>query len=80
MCKCGLDYQTNILYIDYSNQHFEPIEYTCDVRNTQLRFETQPMLSKPTKQEVQTLAKKMHFHWNDDLDYVFDTTFEILLK
>ncbi len=40
MCKCGLDYQTNILYIDYSNQHFEPIEYTCDVRNTQLRFET----------------------------------------
>ncbi len=27
------------------------------------------MLSKPIKQ-VQTLAKKIHFHWNDDLDCV----------
>jgi hypothetical protein len=45
-----------------------------------LQFETQkfksfinlddyPMLSKPIKQ-VQTLAKKIHFHWNDDLDCV----------
>jgi hypothetical protein len=31
MCKCGLDYQTNTFHIAYSNQHFEPIEYTCDV-------------------------------------------------
>jgi hypothetical protein len=73
MHKCGLDYQTNTLHITYSNQHFEPIEYTCDVKNIQLQFETQnsksfinldnyPMLWKPTKQEVQTLAKKMHFH------------------
>jgi hypothetical protein len=41
MHKCGLDYQTNTLHITYSNQHFEPIEYTCDVKNIQLQFETQ---------------------------------------
>jgi hypothetical protein len=41
MCMCGLDYQTDTLHIAYSNQHFEPIEYTCDIRNIQLQFETQ---------------------------------------
>jgi hypothetical protein len=67
LCKCGLDYQMDTLHIAYSNQYFEPIEYTCDVKNIQLQFETQifksfinlddyPMLSKPIKQ-VQTLAK-----------------------
>ncbi len=67
MFKCGLDYQIDLLHIAYSNQHFEPIEYTCDVKNTQFQFETQnsksfinlddyPMLSRPMKQEMQTLA------------------------
>jgi hypothetical protein len=28
------------------------------------------MFSKPMKQEMQTLAQKMHFNWNDDLDCV----------
>jgi hypothetical protein len=32
MFRCGIGYQTNPLHIDYNNQHFEPIEYTCDVR------------------------------------------------
>jgi hypothetical protein len=41
MCKCGLDCQMDTLHIACSNQHFEPIEYTCDIRNTQLQFETQ---------------------------------------
>jgi hypothetical protein len=81
MPKCGLNYQMDTLHIAYSIQHFDPIEYTCDVINTQLQFETQnsksfinlndfPMLLKPIKQEVQTFAKKMCFHWNDDLDCV----------
>jgi hypothetical protein len=81
MCKCGLNYQIDILHIVYSNQHFEPIEYTFDVKNTQFQFETQnsklfinlddyPMLSRPMKQEMQTLAQKICFNWNDDLDCV----------
>jgi hypothetical protein len=41
MCMCGLDYQTDTLHIAYSNQNVEPIEYTCDIRNIQLQFETQ---------------------------------------
>jgi hypothetical protein len=60
MCKCGLDYQTDTLYIACNNQHFELIEYKCDIRNIQLQFETQnfksfiglddyPMFSKPIK-------------------------------
>jgi hypothetical protein len=60
MCKCGLDYQMDTLHIACSNQHFEPIESTCDIRNTQLQFETQnfqsfinlddhTILSKPIK-------------------------------
>jgi hypothetical protein len=72
MCKCGLDYQIDPLHIAYNNQHFEPIEYTCDVRNTQFQFETKnsksfiklddyPMLLKPMKQEMQTLAQKICF-------------------
>jgi hypothetical protein len=28
------------------------------------------MLSKPIQQEVETLVKKICFHWNDDLDCV----------
>jgi hypothetical protein len=28
------------------------------------------MLSRPMKQEMQTLAQKQSFNWNDDLDYV----------
>jgi hypothetical protein len=28
------------------------------------------MLSKPIEQEVKTLAQKICFHWNDDLDCV----------
>jgi hypothetical protein len=63
MCKCGLDYQMDTSRIACSNQHFEPIEYTCDIRNTQLQFETQifksfinlddyQMLSKTIKQEM----------------------------
>jgi hypothetical protein len=35
LCKCGLNYQIDPLHIAYSNQHFEPIEYVCDVKNTQ---------------------------------------------
>ncbi len=31
MCKCGLDYKMDTLHIVYNNQHFEPIEYTCDI-------------------------------------------------
>ncbi len=72
MCKCGLDYQMDTLHIAYSNQHFETIEYTCDVKNTQLKFEMKnsksfinlddyPMLSKSIKQEVQTFARKYVF-------------------
>jgi hypothetical protein len=40
MFKCGLDYQMNILHIAYNDQHFESIEYICDVKNTHynLRF------------------------------------------
>ncbi len=41
MCKCGLNYQIDLLHIAYSNQHFEPIESTCDVKNIQFQFETQ---------------------------------------
>jgi hypothetical protein len=41
MCKCGLNHQTDTLHIAYSKQHFEPIEDTCDVKNTQLQFEMQ---------------------------------------
>jgi hypothetical protein len=81
LCKCGLDYQIDLSHITYNNQHFEPIEYACDVRNTQFQFETQNsksfvnldnhlMLSKPMKQEMQTLAQKKRFNWNDDLDCV----------
>ncbi len=32
MGKCGLNYQMDTLHIAYSVKHFEPIEYTCDVR------------------------------------------------
>jgi uncharacterized FlaG/YvyC family protein len=80
-CKCGLDYQIDPLHIDYSNQHFELIECACDVRNIQFQFETQNSksfinlddflkLSKPIKQDIQTLAQKIHFNWNDDLNCV----------
>jgi len=41
MCKCGLEYQIDLLQIAYSNQPFEPIKYRCDVKNTQFQFETQ---------------------------------------
>jgi hypothetical protein len=52
--------QTNTLHIAYINQNFEPIQYTCDIKNIQLQFETQnsksfinlndnPMPSKPIK-------------------------------
>jgi len=40
MCKCGLDYQIDPLHIAYNKQHFEPIEYAYDVKNTQFQFET----------------------------------------
>jgi inhibitor of KinA sporulation pathway (predicted exonuclease) len=41
MCKCGLNYQMDTLQGAYSNQHFDPIEYTCDVMNTLLQFKMQ---------------------------------------
>jgi hypothetical protein len=41
MCKCGLNFQINLLHTIYNNQHFEPIEYTYDVRNIQFQSETQ---------------------------------------
>ncbi len=70
MFRCGIPNES--LNIIYNNWHFEPIEYTCDVRNTQFQFETQNsksfvnldnhlMLSKPMKQEMQTLAQKICF-------------------
>jgi hypothetical protein len=33
LCKCGLDYKMDTLHIAYNNQHFEPIEYKCDIIN-----------------------------------------------
>jgi hypothetical protein len=28
------------------------------------------IFSKPMKQEMQTFAKKLHFHWNDDSNFI----------
>jgi len=63
MRKCGLNYQMDTLHNAYSNQHIDPIEYTCDVMNTLLQFEMQKtksfinldhflMLSKLIKQSA----------------------------
>ncbi len=65
-------YQIDLLHIAHTNQHFEPIEYTCDVWNTPFQFETQnsksfinlddyPMLLKPMKQEMQNTCPKNKF-------------------
>jgi len=73
MFRCGIRYQTNLLHIDYNNQHFEPIEYTCDVsvkliqvkkilNDINYKLNDYSILSKPMKQEMQTFAKNLHFH------------------
>ncbi len=59
MCKCGLYYQIDPLHIDYSNQHFEPIEYACDIKNIQFQFETQDWKSFINLDDYQMLSKPM---------------------
>jgi hypothetical protein len=39
MFRFGIDYEMDLLNIAYNNQHFELIEYTCDVRSYQFQFE-----------------------------------------
>jgi len=38
MFRFGIDYQMDLLNIAYNNQHFEPIEYICDVKSFQFEI------------------------------------------
>jgi hypothetical protein len=72
MFRFKTDYQMDLLNIACNNQHFEPIEYTCDVRNGQFQFEIKKIISYINLDDCSTIlklmkknttfAQKIHFH------------------
>jgi hypothetical protein len=74
-----VEYQVNFKNIVYNNWHFEPIEYTCDVRKfsipiwnpiSLINLYDYPTLSNQWSKKCKHLSKKKHFHWTNDLDFI----------
>ncbi len=59
MFRFGIDYQMELLNIAYNNQHFEPFEYTCDVRSCQFQFEIKIIISFINLDDCSTISKLM---------------------
>jgi hypothetical protein len=80
MFWCGLDFQSILLHIAYSFQHFEPIQYVNGLFKSFLTFQVNdskviiflndfPSLLESMVQQPQLLQLTTCFYWNENFDY-----------